>query len=45
MDVGVDQYLWSGNLIGYLAALAVLVAGIAFGALLGKALAGSPPRK
>ena len=45
MDTGVDQYLWSGHLIGYLAALAVLVAGIAFGALLGKALEGSPRRE
>ncbi len=44
MDVGVDQFLWSGTVIGFLAALAVFVGAIAFGALLGKAVEGSPRR-
>src|SRR3989304_1024780 len=45
MAAGGEQFLWSGNLIGSLAALAVLVVAIAFGALLGKALEGSPRRE
>lgn len=45
MDASVEQFLWSGNLIGYLAALAVLVVAIAFGVLLGKAVEGSPRRE
>jgi hypothetical protein len=34
MDASVDQFLYGGRLIGYLAALAVFVVSVAFGVLI-----------
>jgi hypothetical protein len=36
----IDEYLWSGSLIGYVAALLVLVLGTLFGMLVGRAVEG-----
>jgi hypothetical protein len=34
MDASIDQFLYGGRLIGYLAALAVFVVSVAFGVLI-----------
>jgi hypothetical protein len=39
----IDEFLWSGTLIGYVAALLVLVVGAVFGVVTGRAVEG--PRR
>lgn len=45
MDATITQFLTSQTLGGYLAALAVLVAGIVLGAILGSWWGKAPPRR
>ncbi len=39
----IDEFTWGGTLTGYVAALLVLVVGVAFGVLVGRAVEG--PRR